>query len=47
MEIGLGGSGQGDLASRLRMGIILATIWVIGVVYLLTTSRSGSPMFLD
>ena len=28
--------GQGDLASRLVMGIIKVTIWVIGIINLLT-----------
>ena len=28
--------GQGDLVSRLIMGIIRVTIWVIGVINLLT-----------
>ena len=30
--------GQGDLVSRLRMGIIRVTVWVIGVIDLLTKS---------
>ena len=30
--------GQGDLVSRLIMGIIGVTIWVIGVINLLTKS---------
>ena len=30
--------GQGDLVSRLRMGIIRVTTWVIGVIDLLTKS---------
>ena len=30
--------GQGDLVSRLIMGIIRVTIWVIGVINLLTKS---------
>ena len=30
--------GQGDLVSRLMMGIIRITIWVIGVINLLTKS---------
>ena len=30
--------GQGDLVSRLIMGIIGVTIWVIGVIILLTKS---------
>ena len=30
--------GQGDLVSRLIMGIIKGTIWVIGVINLLTKS---------
>ena len=30
--------GQGDLISRLIMGIIRVTIWVIGVINLLTKS---------
>ena len=30
--------GQGDLISRLIMGIIGVTIWVIGVINLLTKS---------
>ena len=30
--------GSGDLVSRLIMGIIVVTIWVIGVINLLTKS---------
>ena len=30
--------GQGDLATRLIMGIIGVTIWVIGIINLLTKS---------
>ena len=30
--------GQGDLVSRLIMGIIRVTIWVIGIINLLTKS---------
>ena len=30
--------GQGDLETRLRMGIIGVTIWVLGVINLLTKS---------
>ena len=33
--------GQGDLVSNLRMGIIRVTIWVIGVINLLTKSADS------
>ena len=37
-RIGIHLEGQGDLVSRLIMGIIRVTIWVIGVIKLLTKS---------
>ena len=35
--------GQGDLVTRLIMGIIGVTIWVIGVINLLTKSPPDPP----
>ena len=42
--LGLYLEGQGDLASRLRMGICRVTIWVIGVLNNLLTTFSGVRM---